>query len=59
MRIEDHPDFKVTKSVQYCPECERETEFSSGLVLNGDEDRPQEYEQCHECGFDYVTDGIV
>lgn len=58
MNIKDHPDFKVNKSTQYCPQCERETVFISGLVLN-DEDGPHEYEVCEACGFDYVTDGIV
>lgn len=54
-----HPDFEVKKNIQPCPECDRETEFHSGLVINPDEDGPCEYEKCQECGFDYVTDGII
>lgn len=52
MNIIDHPDFKVTKVKTYCPECDKETEFHSGLRLNGTEYCPPTYSECQECGYD-------
>lgn len=56
--INEHPDFKVTNTVNYCPRCERETTFNFGLRHNA-EDMPPEYDVCEDCGFDFETDGIV
>lgn len=52
MNTNEHPDFKVTTFKSYCHECEKETEFQHGLVLNAGDGGPPTYTQCTVCGFD-------